>query len=141
MIQMETNDQHEIGRDPYAEPIGYPTLSALRRIADYSERQREKAAPDIIDLSANNGAQVPNTYSTKTGLRVMGFVVSGGTVGNKYSIRVGQRPYNFFFDGSTRFVLLPIDVQEGIDLSATDNTTPGSSNWQIYIYGYPAATI
>lgn len=140
----EPQDQfRDIVAEPFEMPVQYQgtpediIIEHLYRIANFSERAREQAAPDIIDLSPGSGSQVANTYSAKTGLRVLGILFSGGS-GDKFHIKVGGRPYTFFAgNGGPTFFPLPISVSRGQDLSAADVTNPTSTLWACLVYAYP----
>jgi hypothetical protein len=156
MIEMQGN-QTETGIDPwdqsndqqldnswesYMGTLGQ-LLVEFRRFSQYSERQREKAAPTVVDLSPSSGAQVANTYSTKTKLRLQGVLLSGGAtvagVGDRFNLRAGTLNYVFFADGagSSLYIPFPIEVDRGIDLSMNNITTPASTAWSCYVIAYP----
>ncbi len=135
----------EVGPDVFKEPIDMDSAilagqdritEYLDRIANYSERQRETKAPDVIDLSPASGSQAARTYTTKTGLRVLGIIISGQPLTEAYRLTVGSRPYNFFAP-TTVFIPFPIEVTQGIDLAMANITTPNSTTWSCYVFGYP----
>lgn len=146
MIEIATNtgSQEKVGTDPY-----YPTplvdmdrqivdgnnriSTLLEKLININERARETRAPEVIDLSANSGSQAARTYTTKTGIRVVGIVITSTPATDAFRITVGQRPYNFFGNGYWPF---PIEITNGIDLVCADITTPGSLNFACYVIGY-----
>lgn len=133
-----------VGYDPFADASSdYTTRSMLdsyttmigllKELVNYSDRQRERKSPEVIDLSPASGSVVSRTYSTKTRLRVEGVLISGAT-GDQIRISVGQRPYNFF--GVSGYIPFPIYIDSGIDLTAADITTPAAVAWSCYVIGY-----
>lgn len=131
----------EVGPDVYSYPIQdmdkiilgqqAEMVNLLKRLVDFDDRARQAKAPDVIDLSS-----IKPTYNTKTGLRVLGIVISGQPITDTYRLLIGVRQYNFF--GITNgFVQFPIEVTNGIDLTAQNITTPGSLTWSMYVFGYP----
>lgn len=150
MIEMQ-GKQDETGHDPwdnsfqqqldnswesYLGVLGQ-LLVEFRRFSQYSERQREKAAPTVVDLSPTSGSQVANTYSTKTKLRLKGFLLTGGA-GDKFFLTVGTYNYVIYAPtgGTMPFVDFPIEVDRGVDLSMRDITNPGATAWSCYVLGY-----
>ena len=109
--------------------------SLLERIANQSERQREKAPPEVVELSNISGTQQPRTYTTKTSLRVSWLLITSNPTTDNIALNVGLRRWNFFNSGTFYF---PIEIPQGIDLFATDVTTPASVTFAIYVIGYPA---
>jgi hypothetical protein len=148
MIEMQ-GSQLPTGHDPWRESPsqqmdqsweGYigvlgQLLIEFRRFAQYSERQREKVAPTIVDLSPTSGSQTATTYSTKTKLRLKGFLLTGG-LGDKFNLRVGTFNYTIYANGGM-FVDFPIEVDRGIDFGMYDITNPSSTLWSCYVIGYP----
>lgn len=130
-----------VGPDVYATPyedmdkiiLGQygKMIALLQRITDFSDRAREKAAPDVIDLSLGKP-----TYVTKTGLRVIGLVITGQPITDQFRLSIGQRAYNFY-GTNNGFIQFPIEITNGIDLTAQDITTPASATWALYVFGYP----
>lgn len=110
-------------------------LSLIQRIANYSERQREKAPPTIIELSNLSGSQSARTYTASTPLRVQGVLITSNPTTDNIQLLVGLRKFNFFSPGYYPF---PIEVQAGVDLSAADITTPASTAFVVYVIAYPA---
>jgi hypothetical protein len=151
MIEMQ-GDQRRTGHDPWKESTEQQLdtswenylgvlgqlLVEFRRFSQYSERQREKVAPTVIDLSPTSGTQIANTYATKTKLRLKGFLFTGGS-GDQFQLRVGTYNYNLWAPtaGNMPFVDFPIEVDRGIDLSMNDITNPSSKAWSCYVVGYP----
>lgn len=136
MMEIATSyDQREpVGPDAFPgpldnDPISRTVIGLLERIANYSERQREKDAPDVIQLNA-----ATPTYVTKTGLRVSSLAISCNPTTDNIRISVGLRQYNFFSAG---WFLFPIDITNGIDLTVADITTPANANFNVFIFGYP----
>lgn len=136
----------DTGRDPYEEPIGESQqyvagefgqmTRLLERIANFSERQREKAAPDVIDLSPTSGSQIANSYAVKVRLRLLGFLLTGGT-GDRFQLSIGSRNFQIFSTGAMPFIEFPIQVDVGVDLKVADITNPSSVAWSFYVFGYP----
>lgn len=137
----------DVGNDPYEESLDYTTrftydkldkiINYLYQLVNYSERQREKQAPTVVDLSPSSGYQVTRTYNTKTKLRVSGIVISGGS-GDKIQMNIGSVPYIFYSgNAGPQFFQFPIEIAQGIDLSAADVTNPSSVAWSFYIIAYP----
>lgn len=145
MIEMHVAG--EVGEDPFKEPPSVANanesldsvVKLLQRIANYSERQREKAAPDAIDLSPTSGSAIASVYQTKTALRVIGMLFSYTTATEFYSLQVGSRGYPFKAgtSGDPIWIPFPIDVARGIDLSIINVTTPGAVNWRAIVFAYP----
>lgn len=147
MIEIESSRDayKQIAPDSYEEPIdvavgnfGNPydeVIMHLKRIANFSERQREKVAPDVIDLSPSSGTQTVNTYTTKTALRIMGIFLSGAA-GDKLLFKNGTRTWPIYSAGNPIFFPFPITIQMGIDLSVQDVTSPAAVNWSFIVFGY-----
>jgi hypothetical protein len=111
----------------------------LQRIANFSERQREKVAPTIVDLSPGTGSQVASTYTTKTSLRILGILMSGGN-GDKFAFKVGALTLvNVFASttGAAVYFPFPYTCKAGNDLSVADLTNPSSLAWTFVVFAYP----
>lgn len=146
MIEQTSSDNHDLTRSPY-----YPrpiedmdtrilselgaTNSWLEKLVNVNERARESRAQDVIDLSPNSGSQTLRTYTTKTGLRVTAILITNSAAAKeRIQITVGARGFDFWESGYYPF---PIEVTNGIDLAATNITTPASLTWSVYVFGYP----
>jgi hypothetical protein len=151
MIEMQ-GDQSRTGHDPWQKSPdqqldqsweGYlgimgELLVEFKRFAQFSERQREKVAPTIVDLSPTSGTPTGNTYQTKTKLRLKGFLLTGGA-GDKFYLSVGVYNYVIYAPtgGTMPFIDFPIEVDRGVDLAMKDITNPGAVAWSCYVVGYP----
>lgn len=131
-----------IAEDPYIEPINLETfkrydkmIELLERLTNYSERQREKAAPTIIDLSPTAGGQVTSGYVTTERLRIEGIFISGGGT-DKLQIKFGSRPFVFFANNLPYYFPFPYTVDRGTDILMSDITNPGAATWTGYIFAY-----
>ena len=126
-IGLEVNDRSETS---VPLPIN-PIAESLTRIADYSERQREKNAPTLIQLSNTN-----TTIVTWQRLRFEHFLITCAT-GDHISLTVGTRVYDFFMGpvSGTIYVPFPIEVDRGVDLTFTNVTASGHVSY-IYIFAY-----
>jgi len=148
-----------IGYDPFEDPLDFASrvqaeqqqdlLDLLRqlnanisRLADYSNRQREKEAPTNIDLGPlsgqnNAGTAGGATYVTTQRFRVTDILIGGGAAGDNIRLMIGSRPYNFFGTGTMAFVPFPIQIDRGIDINVRDVTTPANVAWTFMLFGYP----
>ena len=146
MIELHSSAEGQIAHDPFVRPLdeqlgnfGNPydtVIELLGRIANFSERQREKVAPDIIDLSPSVGNPIASTFTTKVRMRVDGMLVSGGT-GDKFQFSVGTRKFYLFLSGNPTFFRFPYTIQEGNDIAVADLTNPASVGWSWFIFAYP----
>ncbi len=135
--------------DPYSEQLSYASwykmlqttqkslLDAINNIKNYSERQREKASPTIIDLSPSSGTPIPNTFQTTVRYRIIGMAFSGGQ-GDEFRLAFGGRHFHFFnITGGPGYIPFPVEVDRGVDITMMDITNPASTSWSCYLYGYP----
>lgn len=143
MMEATGSDLGPIGADPYMEPVSYQTMQRLStieehlyRLANFTERAREKEAPTLIDLSPASGQATARTFQTTTKLRVLGIVL-GGAAGDNLRLSIGQRPYNFFnVTGALIYIPFPIEIARGLDMTVADITTPASLSWNFQIIAY-----
>src|ERR1035437_3038955 len=85
-IGIDANDRNETFGGPPTNPIA----ESLQRIADFSERQREKVAPTIVDLTNSKTG-----YVTWQKLRFIEFIFSCATA-DHVSVSFGGRVFDFF---------------------------------------------
>lgn len=121
-------------------PWYQPMIDGISRIANYSERQREKAAPGLLDLSPAGSAGVIPVYSAHVRMRVRNIVLTsaavavitliiGGGAGG------GGTRYRFNVAVGTTSLDFPIEIDRGTDVTlvqAGDLTT-----WTCYLFYYP----
>jgi hypothetical protein len=147
---IEAHDLQRVGYDPFAEPVDvqldeaskmyldtqHAILEELKRFTQFSERQREKGAPTIIDLSPDSGTPIANTFATTTAFRIVGMLLSGGT-GDKFRLSFGGRNFTLFGSAVPVYFTFPYTIQRGVDIKCADITSPASTSWSIYIFAYP----
>lgn len=119
-----------ISPDPDAKPWFDPIVAPLDRIAEYSERAREKNAPIIIDFTT-----LKNTQSFHTRLRMIGFVFCADTAADHVRVSFGGRPFDFLLDVGTTEVVFPYEVDRGIDIVFANITNPDHTSY-MYIIAY-----
>ena len=107
-----------------------PMAESLSRIADRSERQREKNAPIIIDFSTLKTTQVFHTR-----LRMIGFVFCASVAADHVSFSFGGRTFDFLLDVGTTPVTFPYEVDRGIDIVFANVTSPDHTTYA-YIIAY-----
>ena len=137
----ENSDTMPIGPDLDAKPWFAPISDPLSRIAEYSERQREKNPPIWIEISPDAGlAGSTLTSVTLTGshprLRVIGVLFTSTTAATRLQFFIGGR--YFFFNcpaNDTKWVPLPIEIDRGIDLTV-NKISVADSNWDFYLFAY-----
>jgi hypothetical protein len=88
-----------------------PMAESLSRIADRSERSREKNPPIIIDFTNRKTTQVFHVR-----LRMVGFIFSCSTLGDHVSVSFGGRVFDFLLNVGTTEVVFPYEVDRGIDI-------------------------
>ena len=103
----------------------------LQRIADYSERQREKDPPTIIDF--NNFPKTTQSFHTR--LRVIEFIFCGATAGDHVSFSFGGRVFDFVIDVGTTIIPFAYEADMGIDITFTNVTSPDHLTYA-YIIAY-----
>jgi hypothetical protein len=147
---IEIHDQTQTGWDPYSEPIEVQLAEAskvymgvqeaileeLKNIAKYSDRQREKEAPTIIDLSPDSGTPIPNQFATTAAFRIDG-VLFEGAMGDKFRLSFGGRNFTLFGANVPIYFKFPYTIQRGVDIKCADITSPAATAWSCYIFAYP----
>src|ERR1035437_3534089 len=103
----------------------------LQRIADYSERQREKDAPTIIDF--NNFPKTMQSFHTR--LRIIEFIFCGSTAADHVSFSFGGRVFDFVIAVGTTIVPFAYEADMGIDITFTNVTSPDHLTYA-YIIAY-----
>jgi hypothetical protein len=107
-----------------------PMAESLSRIADRSERQREKNAPIIIDFTNSKTAQVFHVR-----LRMIGFVFCATTAADHVSFSFGGRVFDFLLAVGTTQVVFPYEVDRGVDIVFANVTSPDHVTYA-YIIAY-----
>jgi hypothetical protein len=103
----------------------------LQRIADYSERQREKDPPTIIDF--NNFPKTTQAFHTR--LRIIEFIFCGSTAADHVSFSFGGRVFDFVIAVGTTIVPFAYEADLGIDITFTNVTSPDHLTYA-YIIAY-----
>lgn len=130
----DNSDTKPIGVDPndrITQPP--PTESvpeAISRIANYSERQREKNAPIIIDFTT-----LKATQSFHTKLRVIEFIFSASVAADHVTVAFGGRVWDFLLAVGTTVVPFPAEIDRGIDVTFTNVTSVDHTTY-LYIVAY-----
>jgi hypothetical protein len=136
-------------KDPYEDQLNYSSYykmmadtqakvaDLLETIKNYSERQREKNSPTIIDLSPSSGTPIGQTFSTYSRLRIIGFLLTGGA-GDQFQLSFGARHFHFYnVTGAPVFITFPYEIDRGIDINMTDLTAGVAGlAWSCYLFGY-----
>jgi hypothetical protein len=125
-IGIDPNDRNETFGEPPANPIA----ESLQRIADFSERQREKVAPTIIDLT-NSKVQ----FVTWIKLRFIEFIFSCATA-DHVSVSFGGRVFDFFLAAGTTTVPFAYESDRGVDIVFANITSADHATY-CYIIAYP----
>ena len=130
----DNSDTKPIGIDPNDRngpdlPIS-PVAEGIQRIADHSERQREKDAPTIVDFTNSK-----TTISFHTRLRVIEFIFSCSTAGDHVSVAFGGRVWDFLLAVGTTVVPFPAEIDRGIDITFT-NVTSADHTTYFYLVAY-----
>lgn len=129
------SDSGPIGIDPNDRitpdlPIS-PVSESLSRIADYSERQREKNPPTIIDF--NNFPKTTIAFHNR--LRIIEFIFCGSVAADHVSFSFGGRVFDFVIDVGTTIVPFAYEADLGIDITFTNVTSPDHLTYA-YIIAY-----
>jgi hypothetical protein len=124
-IGIDANDRNETFGGPPTNPIA----ESLQRIADFSERQREKAAPTIIDLTNSKTGHV-----TWIKLRFIEFIFSCATA-DHVSVSFGGRVFDFFLAAGTTTIPFAYESDRGIDITFTNVTSADHATY-CYIIAY-----
>src|ERR1035437_4880939 len=119
----DNSDSQPIGMDPNDRitpnlPIS-PVSESLSRIADYSERQREKNPPTIVDFS-----NTKTTIAFHNRLRVVEFIFCATTAADAVSMSFGGRVFNFILDVGTTIIPFAYEADLGVDITFTNVTSP-----------------
>lgn len=125
------SDTQELPTQIPNEPWFAPGQRTLQRIADHSERQREKDAPTVVDFS--NAKPGPIAFHTR--LRVIEFVFCGSTAGDHVTVAIGGRVFDFLIDLGLEAIPFPIEIDRGIDILFTNVTSPDHATY-FYIIAY-----
>jgi hypothetical protein len=107
-----------------------PMAESLSRIADRSERSREKNPPIIIDFTNSKTTQVFHVR-----LRMVGFIFSCSNAGDHVSVSFGGRVFDFLLAVGTTEVLFPYEVDRGIDIVFA-NVTSANNLTYMYLIAY-----
>lgn len=147
----------QVGYDPYAEPGDYTSRVTIQqneeliralaelnvnidRIANFSERQRTKEAPALLDMGPLAGRLVQggnNTlWQSTQRFRVTNIIYGGGVAGDELRLSVGVTSYHIYTSGNTVNLEIPITIDRGMDISVIDFTTPANRLWTFMIFGY-----
>jgi len=124
-ITIDPNDRNET----FGEPPTNPIAESLQRIADFSERQREKAAPTIVDLT-NSKTQ----FVTWIKLRFIEIIFSCATA-DHVSVSFGGRVFDFFLAAGTTVVPFAYESDRGVDIFFA-NITSADHLTYCYIIAY-----
>src|ERR1035437_6387768 len=112
-IGIDANDRNETFGGPPTNPIA----ESLQRIADFSERQREKAAPTIIDLTNSKTGHV-----TWIKLRFIEFIFSCATA-DHVSVFFVSSFFYFSLPPVTPFIPFAYESDRGIEITSTNVTS------------------
>ena len=114
--------------------------TALERIANFSERVREKVPPEILDFSPSqpwySATALASSYTSHTKFRITQIQFSGAT-GDRLDVKFGTRRFSLFSNGTPVCFDFPYEIDRGVDITVSDFTTPASTSWAFMIYGYP----
>jgi len=135
------SDTKPIGIDPNDQNgPNLPTESVpdtLTRIANYSERQREKNPPTFIELDLAAGYTGTTTtsafFSTNTRLRVVEIILTTATA-TMFTISFGGRSFNFQMGVGVVSIPFPITIDRGVDIRIT--RAAAAADWNCYIVAY-----
>ena len=122
-ISVDPNDR--IGPYLPASPIA----DGINRIANYSERQREKNAPTIVDLT-----NYKTTVAFHTRLRIIQFVFSCASA-DHVTIAFGGRVFDFFLNIGTTIVPFAYEADLGVDITFANITSADHATY-CYIIAY-----
>lgn len=123
---MDANDRNET----FGEPPTNPIAESLQRIADFSERQREKYAPTIIDLRNDK-----TVFQSHVKLRFIEFIFSCATA-DHVSVAFGTRTFDFFLAAGVTSVPFAYEADRGIDITFANVTSVDHVTY-CYIIAYP----
>jgi hypothetical protein len=131
-IGIDPNDRNEA----YGQPPANPIAESLQRIADFSERQREKFSPSIIEISPDAGLPTAARFVSHVRLRMIGFILTSVTAGT-WTLAFGGRTFTFQCPANdTKYIIFPYEIDRGIDIQAT-RTVGGEATWDFYLIAYP----
>src|ERR1035437_9568928 len=102
----------------------------LQRIADYSERQREKNPPTIIDFSNTKA-----TIAFHNRLRIVEFIFCATNAADHVSFSFGGRVFDFILALGTNVVPFAYEADLGVDITFTNVTSPDHPTYA-YIIAY-----
>jgi hypothetical protein len=102
----------------------------LQRIADYSERQREKDPPTIVDFSNTKA-----TIAFHNRLRIIEFIFCATTAADHVSMSFGGRVFDFILALGTNIVPFAYEADLGVDITFTNVTSPDHLTYA-YIIAY-----
>jgi hypothetical protein len=117
------NETKALGIDPndrteeYGEPPANPIAESMQRIADFSERQREKNAPTIIDLRNDKTGFVSHVR-----LRFIEFIFSCATA-DHVSVSFSTRTFDFFLAAGVTIVPFAYEADRGVDITFANITS------------------
>lgn len=106
-----------------------PIAEGIQRIADYSERQREKHAPTIIDLTNSKVG-----YVTHQRHRIIEFIFSCASA-DHVSITFGSRVFDFLLGIGVTTVPFAYEADRGVDIVFA-NVTSADHLTYCYIIAY-----
>jgi hypothetical protein len=124
------SDTQPVGTQVPNEPWFAPGQRSLERIANYSERQREKDAPMFVDFS-----NAKNTISFHTRLRIIEIIFSCSTAGDHVTVAFGGRVFDFLLAVGCTPVPFPYEADMGIDITFTNVTSADHATYA-YIVAY-----
>ena len=134
-VVSDNSDSKPIGIDPNDRitpslPIS-PVSESLTRIADYSERQREKNPPTIVDF--NNFPKTTIAFHNR--LRVIEFIFCASVAADHVSMAFGGRVFDFILALGTNIVPFAYEADLGVDITFTNVTSPDHLTYA-YIIAY-----
>lgn len=138
MLEDNSNTQ-DIGPDLDEKPWFAPIENSLDRIANYSERQREKYAPEIVEFGEGDGKGgtliLRNPYATYQRLRIIGILMRTVTAG-VWVLSFQGRSFRFSMAANTTtYVVFPYEVDRGVDI-VVSRTTGAEGTWNLYLFAY-----
>lgn len=130
----DNSDSQPIGMDPNDRitpnlPIS-PVSESLSRIADYSERQREKNPPTIVDFS-----NTKTTIAFHNRLRIIELIFCATNAADHVSFSFGGRVFDFILALGTNVVPFAYEADLGVDITFTNVTSPDHPTYA-YIIAY-----
>jgi hypothetical protein len=145
-IPSRNSDEKALTSSSPADRVGIagptnPIAESTQRTADFSERQREKFAPEIIDMSPSqpyySSTALASSFVTHVKYRVT-YLVMTGAAGDRIDVSFSGRRFSFYnVTGAVAPIPFPYEIDRGTDIVVRDFTTPASVAWTFMIYGYP----